>query len=151
VDCVFLRPSQWGLLTAQRDWISRAHARFFIRRGVRVVEGARLESVYTRKGIAGSNPALSANKRTRVPSQRLGIFYFPYASQAWLGEQGGNKKDARSASLLFLCFSPPFRDHRSGTEVIPLSPQKICIELYSNGLERTLFFRALCILCVTVS
>ncbi len=31
------------------------------RRGVRVVEGARLESVYTRKGIAGSNPALSAS------------------------------------------------------------------------------------------
>jgi hypothetical protein len=26
-----------------------------------VVEGARLESVYTRKGIAGSNPALSAD------------------------------------------------------------------------------------------
>jgi hypothetical protein len=34
----------------------------FIRRGVRVVEGARLESVYTRKGIAGSNPALSADE-----------------------------------------------------------------------------------------
>ncbi len=33
----------------------------FFWRGVRVVEGARLESVYTRKGIAGSNPALSAN------------------------------------------------------------------------------------------
>jgi len=32
----------------------------FFWRGVRVVEGARLESVYTRKGIAGSNPALSA-------------------------------------------------------------------------------------------
>ena len=30
------------------------------RRGVRVVEGARLESVYTRKGIEGSNPSLSA-------------------------------------------------------------------------------------------
>lgn len=29
-------------------------------RGGRVVEGARLESVYTRKGIAGSNPVLSA-------------------------------------------------------------------------------------------
>ncbi len=29
-------------------------------RGVRVVEGARLESVYTVKRIAGSNPALSA-------------------------------------------------------------------------------------------
>ena len=26
-----------------------------------MVEGARLESVYTRKGIAGSNPALSAS------------------------------------------------------------------------------------------
>jgi hypothetical protein len=33
------------------------------RRGVRVVEGASLESLYTRKGIAGSNPALSANIR----------------------------------------------------------------------------------------
>jgi hypothetical protein len=31
-------------------------------RGVRVVEGASLESLYTRKGIAGSNPALSAIK-----------------------------------------------------------------------------------------
>ena len=28
----------------------------------RVVEGARLESVYTVKGIKGSNPFLSANK-----------------------------------------------------------------------------------------
>ena len=33
------------------------------RRGVRVVEGARLESVYTGNGIAGSNPALSAFAR----------------------------------------------------------------------------------------
>ena len=32
-----------------------------MRRGVRVVEGARLESVYTVKRIAGSNPALSAS------------------------------------------------------------------------------------------
>ena len=32
----------------------------FKQRGVRVVEGARLESVYTRKGIEGSNPFLSA-------------------------------------------------------------------------------------------
>ena len=38
----------------------------FVRKGikfwrvVRVVEGARLESVYTRKGIEGSNPSLSA-------------------------------------------------------------------------------------------
>ena len=31
-------------------------------RGVRVAEGARLESVYTLKGIEGSNPSLSANR-----------------------------------------------------------------------------------------
>lgn len=31
------------------------------RRGVRVVEGARLESVYARKCIEGSNPSLSAS------------------------------------------------------------------------------------------
>ena len=31
-------------------------------RGVRVAEGARLESVYTREGIEGSNPSLSAKK-----------------------------------------------------------------------------------------
>ncbi len=36
-------------------------ARFFWR-GVRVVEGARLESVYTGNGIEGSNPSLSARK-----------------------------------------------------------------------------------------
>jgi hypothetical protein len=36
-------------------------------RGVRVVEGARLESVYTRKGIAGSNPALSASCLLKSP------------------------------------------------------------------------------------
>jgi hypothetical protein len=34
------------------------------RRGVRVVEGARLESVFTRKGNVGSNPTLSAIFRT---------------------------------------------------------------------------------------
>ena len=42
----------------------------FDRRGVRVVERARLESVYTRKGIAGSNPALSAEKKRLSPYSR---------------------------------------------------------------------------------
>ena|GEM_PF-3410671 len=42
------------------------------RRGVRVVEGARLESVYTRKGIAGSNPALSAKQ---IDAPNGGICY----------------------------------------------------------------------------
>jgi hypothetical protein len=37
-----------------------------LRRGVRVAEGARLESVYRGNSIAGSNPALSA-KRKIVP------------------------------------------------------------------------------------
>ena len=34
-------------------------------RGVRVVEGARLESVYSGNAIAGSNPALSAKEITK--------------------------------------------------------------------------------------
>ena len=38
-----------------------------------MVEGARLESVYTRKGIAGSNPALSANPINARPTKE-GIF-----------------------------------------------------------------------------
>ncbi len=38
------------------------------RRGVRVVEGARLESVYTGNCIAGSNPALSADYKSRFQS-----------------------------------------------------------------------------------
>jgi hypothetical protein len=41
-------------------YLSPCEMRIIPRRGVRVVEGARLESVYTRKGIEGSNPSLSA-------------------------------------------------------------------------------------------
>ena len=40
--------------------LDRVDPKGFFWRGVRVVEGARLESVYTRKGIEGSNPSLSA-------------------------------------------------------------------------------------------
>ena len=43
-----------------------------LRRGVRVVEGARLESVYTGNGIAGSNPALSAKSYFATLFCRLG-------------------------------------------------------------------------------
>ncbi len=39
------------------------------RRGVRVAEGARLESVYTGNRIEGSNPSLSAIFRTRCPAR----------------------------------------------------------------------------------
>ena len=38
-------------------------------RGVRVVEGARLESVYRGNSIAGSNPALSASARPNLSAQ----------------------------------------------------------------------------------
>ena len=37
-----------------------------IRRGVRVVEGARLESVCASNGTAGSNPVLSAKKNDQT-------------------------------------------------------------------------------------
>ncbi len=36
-------------------------------RGVRVAEGARLESVYASNRIAGSNPALSASLESKLP------------------------------------------------------------------------------------
>ena len=47
-----------------------------------MVEGARLESVYTGNRIAGSNPALSAKK----PMQVHGFFYFKVCLRA-----GGSK------------------------------------------------------------
>lgn len=45
------------------------------RRGVRVAERACLESMYTRKGIAGSNPALSADELNEAPLFS-GVFNF---------------------------------------------------------------------------
>ena len=47
-----------------------------IRRVVRVVEGARLESVYTRKGIEGSNPSLSAISLLFVLVIRVGSLWW---------------------------------------------------------------------------
>jgi hypothetical protein len=57
------------------------------RRGVRVVEGARLESVYSGNAIAGSNPALSA-KLSMCPN-------------------GDAKR-----RIYFVLAAPPFTDHR---------------------------------------
>jgi hypothetical protein len=54
-----------------------------------VVEGARLESVYTRKGIAGSNPALSARSK-RCPRQRRGILFVADGTSL-LGADAENK------------------------------------------------------------
>ena len=46
------------------------------RRLVRVVEGARLESVYTRKGIEGSNPSVSARDEAQLTFKKLVAFFF---------------------------------------------------------------------------
>ena len=64
-----------------------------IRRGVRVVEGARLESVYTRKGIAGSNPALSAQIKLG-PGRGMLI---SGREVSLLNRAEGNKLDRREA------------------------------------------------------
>ena len=48
----------WGIVVPRR--VGAFPTVFDPRRGGRVVEGAGLENRYTRKGIAGSNPALSA-------------------------------------------------------------------------------------------
>jgi hypothetical protein len=44
-----------------------------LRKGVRVVEGARLERVYTGNCIVGSNPTLSATSRSRLSHNSNGI------------------------------------------------------------------------------
>ena len=53
-----------------------------------MVEGARLESVYTRKGIAGSNPALSA----KSPGHCLGLLFFLACSSTELQYISANFK-----------------------------------------------------------
>ena len=46
------------------------------RRGVRVAERACLESMCTRKGTAGSNPALSAQENRTVGQSQCRFFIF---------------------------------------------------------------------------
>ena len=65
-----------------------------------MVEGARLESVYTRKGIAGSNPALSARPK-QCPRQRRGILFVADGTSL-LGPDAENKMiSERSEQTLF--------------------------------------------------
>ena len=40
-----------------------------------MAEGARLESVYTRKRIEGSNPSLTAIFYNKAPNENSGLFY----------------------------------------------------------------------------
>ena len=70
------------------------------RRGVRVVEGARLESVYTGNCIAGSNPALSAKAKPNT--------------QCWAFSLGPTRTDSRWGAK-----KKPSRAERGGFALKP--------------------------------
>ena len=72
-----------------------------------MVEGARLESVYTGNCIASSNLAVSA-KENQTPRQRG--FLFEQSHQACLN--GSDQIKTYSLGLIFF-ESPPFSDHRA--------------------------------------
>ena len=75
------------------------------RRGVRVVEGARLESVYTRKGIAGSNPALSAFARRSVA--KAGCHYQGNILPPHGGLRRTRSTNTRNSVYISLIFASP--------------------------------------------
>ena len=58
--CIFAAPNHRKQI--ERGVFSLSSYQMAIQRGVRVVEGARLESVYTGDCIEGSNPFLSAER-----------------------------------------------------------------------------------------
>ncbi len=62
------------------------------RRGVRVVEGARLERVYSRKVIQGSNPCLSAIQNDLSCSGRV-ILYCVIERMRTLLERGKAERE----------------------------------------------------------
>jgi hypothetical protein len=101
------------------------------RRGVRVVEGARLESVYTGNCIAGSNPALSA----KTPeNQRFALVFLCLFGTKLASVTGkGIKTPATEGGQVFRGFEapPPARDLLSGAIKIPLS-------LPQNGSKPTM-------------
>ena len=89
-----------------------------------MVEGARLESVYTGNCIAGSNPALSA----KTPeNQRFAlVFLCLFGNEAGFGERKRHKKtQPTEGGQVFRGFeAPPARDLLSGAIKIPLSLQE---------------------------
>ncbi|GEM_PF-5048676 len=60
-------------------------------RGVRVVEGARLESVYTPKGYRGFESLPLRNPKTR-PTRKRGVCFFRQTDQARLRRNDGKNK-----------------------------------------------------------
>jgi len=65
-----------------------------------VVEGARLESVYTRKGIKGSNPFLSADEMN-VPDF-IGAFLFVADGTGLPGPDAENKNGSERSERAFI-------------------------------------------------
>ena len=81
-----------------------------------MVEGARLESVYTGNRIEGSNPSVSA-KRNKCFRRRRRHFYL-VACRACPAKRTNKYARARSASIYFVLASPG-GDRRSAAEAIP--------------------------------
>ena len=76
-----------------------------------MVEGARLESVYTRKGIAGSNPALSANKW--MAPALPGHFCLEQMGRACSDQMRKTKMEGAVAPTIHLFDAPHPWDQRS--------------------------------------
>ena len=76
-----------------------------------MVEGARLESVYTGNRIEGSNPSVSAKQ---INAQPLAGFFVSGSVQSWLCKADEHKKSAHDGARRLFVFSPPAaggRDH----------------------------------------
>ena len=87
------------------------------RRGGRVAEGARLESVYTGNRIVGSNPTLSANFLTNsILSRMTRLLWRPVPLQKW-GQAADGFAEGISARIPW-----PAWVARNGSPVPPRSP-----------------------------
>ena len=93
-----------------------------------MAEGARLESVYTRKCIEGSNPSLTAKFEEKAWI-RVQAFFF-----AWRTAERGEKP--RQGSTKRLRFGPPTAARR--VSAANLSPQPAPVIPISTGYPRTL-------------
>ena len=61
-----------------------------------MVERASLESLYTRKGIEGSNPSLSAKHH---PNRKVGIFVF-YPNRIYSNKDKNKKSQKHSSGMM---------------------------------------------------
>ena len=95
-----------------------------------MVEGARLESVYTRKGIAGSNPALSANKMD-VPGS-AGAFLFGAARSSLLDPEAENKNGSSRSERTSILFDAPAT---GSAQPIPPSPQVVYLVFLKEPVD----------------